>query len=157
MRTFSDDELREALIKTNGQPTKAADALGVTYTAVYLRVRQNPDMLEIQKAARQKTFHDLSNFQVAAVLAGIVKTPELDDDGDIVKGDDGKPKYREATVSTSLRMEHANRLMSMFKGADGIVDQVQVQTSTDLDLSKLTDEELDLLEKAITKDDEKPD
>ena len=80
---YTDAELKEALIRTNGQPTKAAEALGVTYQSVYGRIRSNPELLEVQKSARQKTFQDLSNFQVGAVLAGIVKSPELDEDGNV--------------------------------------------------------------------------
>ena len=42
--TYSDEQLEEALIKTNGQPSKAAELLSVSYQSVYKRIRRNPEL-----------------------------------------------------------------------------------------------------------------
>lgn len=124
--TYTDEELKQAIIKTNGQPTKAAELLGVTYISVYGRIRKNPDLLEIQKSARQKTFQDLSNFQVAAVLGGLIKTPEFDKEGNIKKDGDGKIIYYDAVVGVNTRLEYASRLMNLLKSDEGIKDQLEI-------------------------------
>ncbi|KUY28033.1 hypothetical protein [Elizabethkingia ursingii] len=152
--SYTDDELKEALIKTNGQPTKAAEMLKVTYISVYGRIRRNPELLDIQKSARQKTFQDLSNFQVTAVLAGIMKTPEFDDEGEIKRTSDGKVVYTEAAIGVQARMEYASRLMTLFKSDEGIKDESVVEVKNALDITKLSDSALDELEKAL-KGDEK--
>lgn len=91
---YTDAELKEALIKSNGQPTVAAKMLGVSYISVYGRIRKNKDLLEVQKSARQKTFQDLHNFQIGAVLAGTMKSPEFEEDGSIKKDSEGKHNRR---------------------------------------------------------------
>ena len=126
VETYSDAELKEALLKTNGQPVKAAELLGVTYHSVYGRIRKNPELYEFQKSVRQKTFQDISNFQVAAVLGGIMKTPDFDDKGNIKKDGDGKIIYTEAVVGVNARLEYGSRLMNLFKGDDGIKDQLEI-------------------------------
>ncbi|WP_223559609.1 hypothetical protein [Chryseobacterium lathyri] len=152
--TYTDEELKDALIKTSGQPTKAADMLGVTYISVYGRIRKNPELLDIQKSARQKTFQDISNFQVAAVLAGIVKSPEFDDEGSIKKDENGKVVYMDAVVGVNARMEYASRLMTLFKSDEGIKDETDVNIKTAVDTSKLSDDTLNDLMAAL-KNDEK--
>ena len=99
---YTDAELREALIRSNGQPTKAAELLGVTYISVYGRIRKNHELLEVQKSARQKTFQDLSNFQITAVLAGVMKSPEFDKDGNVIKDESGKIQYYDAVVGLTI-------------------------------------------------------
>lgn len=151
---YTDEELREALIATNGQPTKAAEALEVTYQSVYGRIRRNSDLLDIQKSARQKTFQDISNFQVAAVLAGIVKSPEFDDEGYVKRDENGKIVYMDAAVGVNARMEYASRLMTLFKSDEGIKDETDVNIKTAVDTSKLSDDTLNDLMAAL-KNDEK--
>lgn len=151
---YTDAELKEALIRTNGQPTKAAEALGVTYQSVYGRIRSNPELLDVQKSARQKTFQDLSNFQVGAVLAGIVKSPELDEDGNVKRDEDGKIVYTDSVVGVNARMEYASRLMTLFKSDEGIKEETDVNIKTALDTSKLSDSALDEIIEALKKNNE---
>lgn len=151
---YTDAELKEALIKTNGQPTKAAEALGVTYQSVYGRIRSNPELLDVQKSARQKTFQDLSNFQVGAVLAGIVKSPELDEDGNVKRDEEGKIIYKDSAVGVNARMEYASRLMTLFKSDEGIKEETDVNIKTALDTSKLSDSALDEIIEALKKNNE---
>lgn len=152
--TYSDEQLEEALLKTNGQPSKAADLLGVSYHSVYKRIRRNPDLLDFQKSTRQKTFQDISNFQVAAVLAGIVKSPEFDDEGSIKRDENGKVVYMDAVVGVNARMEYASRLMTLFKSDEGIKEETDVNIKTAIDTSKLSDDTLNDLMAAL-KNDEK--
>lgn len=149
---YTDAELKEALIRTNGQPTKAAEALGVTYQSVYGRIRSNPELLDVQKSARQKTFQDLSNFQVGAVLAGIVKSPEFDEDGNVKRDEDGKIIYTDSAVGVNARMEYASRLMTLFKSDEGIKEETDVNIKTALDTSKLSDSALDEIIEALKND-----
>lgn len=151
---YTDAELKEALIRTNGQPTKAAEALGVTYQSVYGRIRSNPELLDVQKSARQKTFQDLSNFQVGAVLAGIVKSPEIDEDGNVKRDKDGKIVYTDSAVGVNARMEYASRLMTLFKSDEGIKEETDVNIKTALDTSKLSDSALDEIIEALKKNNE---
>ncbi|CAI9673405.1 MULTISPECIES: hypothetical protein [Elizabethkingia] len=152
--SYTDDQLKEALIKSNGQPTVAAKILDVTYISVYGRIRRNPELLDIQKSARQKTFQDLHNFQIGAVLGGTMKTPEFDEEGSIKKDEDGKVVYYDAVVGVNTRMEYASRLMTLFKSDEGIKDESVVEVKNALDITKLSDSALDELEKAL-KGDEK--
>lgn len=152
--SYTDDQLKEALIKSNGQPTVAAKILDVTYISVYGRIRRNPELLDIQKSARQKTFQDLHNFQIRAVLGGTMKTPEFDEEGSIKKDEDGKVVYYDAVVGVNTRMEYASRLMTLFKSDEGIKDESVVEVKNALDITKLSDSALDELEKAL-KGDEK--
>ena len=149
---YTDAELKEALIRTNGQPTKAAEALGVTYQSVYGRIRSNPELLDVQKSARQKTFQDLSNFQVGAVLAGIVKSPEFDEDGNVKRDEDGKIIYTDSAVGVNARMEYASRLMTLFKSDEGIKEETDINIKTALDTSKLSDSALDEIIEALKND-----
>ncbi|HAY3504293.1 TPA: hypothetical protein JRX02_002919 [Elizabethkingia anophelis] len=152
--SYTDDQLKEALIKSNGQPTVAAKILDVTYISVYGRIRRNPELLDIQKSARQKTFQDLHNFQIGAVLGGTMKTPEFDEEGSIKKDEDGKVVYYDAVVGVNTRMEYASRLMTLFKSDEGIKDESVVEVKNAWDITKLSDSALDELEKAL-KGDEK--
>ena len=153
--SYSDEELKEALIKSNGQPTVAAKMLDVTYISVYGRIRKNPELLDIQKSARQKTFQDLHNFQIGAVLAGTMKSPEFDEDGNIKVDDNGKVVYHDAAVGVNARMEYASRLMTLFKSDEGIKDEVDVNVKNTLDTSALSDSALNELEAALKKANEK--
>ena len=152
--TYSDEQLEEALIKTNGQPSKAADLLSVSYQSVYKRIRRNPELLDFQRSTRQKTFQDISNFQVAAVLAGIVKTPEVYEDGSVRRDENGKVEYRDAIVGINARLEYGSRLMTLFKSDEGIKEEADVNIKTAVDTSKLSDDTLNDLMAAL-KNDEK--
>lgn len=149
---YTDEELKEALIKSNGQPTVAAKMLDVTYISVYGRIRKNPELLDIQKSARQKTFQDLHNFQIGAVLAGTMKSPEFDEDGNIVVDENGKVVYYDAVVGVNARMEYASRLMTLFKSDEGIKEETDVNIKTALDTSKLSDSALDEIAAALKND-----
>lgn len=152
--SYTDEELREALIKSNGQPTVAAKMLDVTYISVYGRIRKNPELLDVQKSARQKTFQDLHNFQIGAVLGGTMKAPEFDEEGSVKKDEDGKIMYYDAVVGVNARMEYASRLMTLFKSDEGIKDETDVNIKTVVDTSKLSDDTLNDLMAAL-KNDEK--
>lgn len=151
---YTDAELKEALIKSNGQPTVAAKMLGVSYISVYGRIRKNKDLLEVQKSARQKTFQDLHNFQIGAVLAGTMKSPEFEEDGSIKKDSEGKIIYYDAAVGVNTRMEYASRLMTLFKSDEGIKDEIDMNLKSAIDTTKLSDDTLDDLMAAL-KNDEK--
>ncbi|MDQ8748379.1 hypothetical protein [Elizabethkingia miricola] len=152
--SYTDEQLKEALIKTNGQPTKAAEMLKVTYISVYGRIRRNPDLLDVQKSARQKIFQDLNNFTISAVLAGVMKSPKRDDEGEIMRNADGSIIYEDAVVGVGSRMEYASRLMNLFKSDEGIKDESVVEVKNTLDVTKLSDSALDELEKALKGDEE---
>ena len=151
---YTDAELKEALIKSNGQPTVAAKMLGVSYISVYGRIRKNKDLLDVQKSARQKTFQDLHNFQIGAVLAGTMKSPEFEEDGSIKKDSEGKIIYYDAAVGVNTRMEYASRLMTLFKSDEGIKDEIDMNLKSAIDTTKLSDDTLDDLMAAL-KNDEK--
>lgn len=148
---YTDAELKEALIKSNGQPTVAAKMLGVSYISVYGRIRKNKDLLDVQKSARQKTFQDLHNFQIGAVLAGTMKSPEFEEDGSIKKDSEGKIIYYDAAVGVNTRMEYASRLMTLFKSDEGIKDEIVIDTKNEIDYSKLSDSALDEIITALKK------
>lgn len=145
---YSDEELKEALIKHNGQPTKAATELKVSYISVYGRIRKNPELIEVQKSSRQKTFQDLSNFQVSAVLGGIMKVPAFDEEGAPQKDDAGNQIYKDASVGVAQRLEYSSRLMGLFKSDEGIKETVVVE-SGGIDLSGLSDGALAELMRAV--------
>lgn len=153
--TFSDEQIEELLIKHNGQPTKVAADLEVSYVQVWRRIRANPKLYEVQQSNRQKTFQDISNFQVAAVLAGIIKSPELDDEGDIKRDSEGRVVYTDAVVGVNARMEYASRLMTLFKSDEGIKEESDLNIKTDLDTSKLSDSALEEIAAALKKNNEK--
>ena len=75
---YTDEELKQALIKANGQPTKAAEILGVTYASVYGRIRKNPELEIVQKAYRARTFNDVSNLVSAIAIIGVIREPLTD-------------------------------------------------------------------------------
>lgn len=121
---FTDEELREALIRCNGQPTKAAELLEVDYSTVYLRVRKNPELLEVQKASRAKTFNDLNNVALGIALAGVISEPVTDDDGNVVE-----KEFKRSMVDYRTRVGVIQNLMSLFKGDEGIKDEVEITHS----------------------------
>lgn len=132
---YTDEELKQALIKTNGQPTKAAEMLGVDYSGVYRRIRKNPELLEVQKAYRARTFQDLANLTNAVALMGIIKEPLINSNGEVEKDENGKIIYIEKNVDYRTRLDMATRMMNMFKSEDGITDKLDI-TSNGKDINQ---------------------
>ena len=126
---YTNEELKKALIEANGQPTKAAEILGVTYVSVHGRIRKNPELLEVQKAYRARTFQDLANLTNAVALMGIIREPSIDKDGEIEKDENGKVIYIERNVDYRTRLDMASRMMNMLKSDDGITDKLDLTTN----------------------------
>lgn len=132
---YTDEELKEALIRSNGQPTKAAELLGVDYSGVYRRIRKNPELYEIQKASRAKTFNDVANTMVFMAMAGIIKEPITDENGSVIKGE-----FREVVVDYKTRLSAMQSIMQTFKSDEGIKEEIIVENKNSFDYSKLSDE-----------------
>lgn len=132
---YTDEELKEALIKSNGQPTKAAEILGVDYSGLYRRVRKNPELLEIQKAHRARTFNDLNNLTNAVALMGIIREPLVNANGEIEKDEKGKPIYIEKVVDYRTRLDMATRMMNMLKSEEGITEQIEITTKGSINIT----------------------
>lgn len=130
-----DEDIKNALIETNGQPTKAAEMLGVTYPHLYVRIRKNPELLEVQKMYRAKTFQNISNFALQVVLTGVIQEPELDKEGKIIEGSFVKSK-----VDYRTRISMIPNMMQTFKSDEGIKEEIIVENKNSFDYSKLSDE-----------------
>lgn len=126
---YTDEELKQALIKSNGQPTKTAEILGVDYSGVYRRIRKNPELLEVQKAYRARTFQDLANLTNAVALMGIIREPIVGEDGEVQKDESGKIIYTEKSVDYRTRLDMASRMMNMLKSDDGITDKLDITSN----------------------------
>jgi bacterial regulatory protein, fis family len=124
---YTDEELKQALIKANGQPTKAAEMLGVDYSGVYRRIRKNPELEMVQKAYRARTFNDVSNLVSVIAIMGVIREPLTDEDGTVIPN-----KFREVPVDYRTRMTAMQTVLSTFKTDDGIKDEVSVQGSIDI-------------------------
>ena len=124
---YTDEELKQALIKANGQPTKAAEMLGVDYSGVYRRIRKNPELEIVQKAYRARTFNDVSNLVSVIAIMGVIREPLTDEDGTVIPN-----KFREVPVDYRTRMTAMQTVLSTFKAEDGIKDEVSVQGSIDI-------------------------
>ena len=124
---YTDEELKQALIKANGQPTKAAELLGVDYSGVYRRIRKNPELEMVQKAYRARTFNDVSNLVSVIAIMGVIREPLTDEDGTVIPN-----KFREVPVDYRTRMTAMQTVLSTFKTDDGIRDEVAVQGSIDI-------------------------
>ena len=124
---YTDEELKKALIKANGQPTKAAEMLGVDYSGVYRRIRKNPELEMVQKAYRARTFNDVSNLVSVIAIMGVIREPLTDEDGTVIPN-----KFREVPVDYRTRMTAMQTVLSTFKTDDGIKDEVAVQGSIDI-------------------------
>jgi hypothetical protein len=124
---YTDEELKQALIKANGQPTKAAEMLGVDYSGVYRRIRKNPELEIVQKAYRARTFNDVSNLVSVIAIMGVIREPLTDEDGTVIPN-----KFREVPVDYRTRMTAMQTVLSTFKTDDGIKDEVSVQGSIDI-------------------------
>lgn len=143
-KKISDEEIEEALILTGGQPTKVAELLGVDYVTVWRRIRQNTDLLDVQKAYRGKTFNDMSNLSTVVAMAGIIKEPKVDPEtGEVIKGE-----FIEKKVDYRTRLGLIQNMMSMLKADEGIKDHLVIENDG-VDLTKVSDETLADLQKAM--------
>ena len=124
---YTDEELKQALIKANGQPTKAAEMLGVDYSGVYRRIRKNPELEIVQKAYRARTFNDVSNLVSVIAIMGVIREPLTDEEGTVIPN-----QFREVPVDYRTRMTAMQTVLSTFKTDDGIRDEVAVQGSIDI-------------------------
>lgn len=124
---YTDEELKQALIKANGQPTKAAEILGVTYPSVYGRIRKNPELETVQKAYRARTFNDVSNLVSAIAIIGVIREPLTDEEGTVIPN-----QFREVVVDQKTRMTAMQTVLSTFKTDEGIKEEVSVQGSIDI-------------------------
>ena len=124
---YTDEERKQALIKANGQPTKAAEILGVTYPSVYGRIRKNPELEIVQKAYRARTFNDVSNLVSAIAIIGVIREPLTDEEGTVIPN-----QFREVVVDQKTRMTAMQTVLSTFKTDDGIKEEVSVQGSIDI-------------------------
>ena len=125
---YTDEELKQALIKANGQPTKAAEILGVTYPSVYGRIRKNPELEIVQKAYRARTFNDVSNLVSVIAIMGVIREPLTDEEGTVIPN-----QFREVPVDYKTRMTAMQTVLSTFKTDEGIKEEVSVQGSIDID------------------------
>lgn len=121
---ITDDEIKNALIEANGQPTKAAEILEVTYPHLYTRIRKNPELLEVQKAYRARTFQTVSNVALTAFLTGVMTEPETDDEGNIIEG-----QTRKIKIDHRTRLSLIPNLMQTFKSEDGISDKLDITSN----------------------------
>lgn len=142
--TFTDAELAEALEKAHGQPTKAAEILGVKYVTVWRRIRDNPELAELKAAYRAKVFQDLHNLTTVMALAGVVREPRVDKETNEVIPNE----FLNRRVDYKTRQATALSLLNLFKGDEGIKDNLVVEQSP-LDFSKLSDAALDELQNAL--------
>lgn len=124
---YTDEELKQALIKANGQPTKAAEILGVTYPSVYGRIRKNPELEMVQKAYRARTFNDVSNLVSVIAIMGVIREPLTDEEGTVIPN-----QFREVPVDYKTRMTAMQTVLSTFKTDEGIKEEVSVQGSIDI-------------------------
>ena len=132
---YTNEELKSALIEANGQPTKAAEILGVTYVSVYGRVRKNPELLEVQKAYRARTFNNVSNLTLTAFLTGVMKSPVVDEEGEIKKDEKGRIIYKDVYVDTRTRLSLAPNLMQIFKADEGIKEEIEITTKGSINIA----------------------
>ena len=124
---YTDEELKQALIKANGQPTKAAEILGVTYPSVYGRIRKNPELEIVQKAYRARTFNDVSNLVSVIAIMGVIREPLTEEEGTVIPN-----QFREVPVDYKTRMTAMQTVLSTFKTDEGIKEEVSVQGSIDI-------------------------
>ena len=124
---YTDEELKQALIKANGQPTKADEILGVTYPSVYGRIRKNPELEIVQKAYRARTFNDVSNLVSVIAIMGVIREPLTDEEGTVIPN-----QFREVPVDYKTRMTAMQTVLSTFKTDEGIKEEVSVQGSIDI-------------------------
>ena len=146
---YTDEELKQALIKANGQPTKAAEILGVTYPSVYGRIRKNPELEIVQKAYRARTFNDVSNLVSVIAIMGVIREPLTDEDGTVIPN-----QFREVPVDYKTRMTAMQTVLSTFKTDEGITDKLDLTTAGNPLSSNINIEIIDKREQVRTDDDD---
>ena len=146
---YTDEELKQALIKANGQPTKAAEILGVTYASVYGRIRKNPELEIVQKAYRARTFNDVSNLVSAIAIIGVIREPLTDEEGTVIPN-----QFREVPVDCKTRMTAMQTVLSTFKTDEGITDKLDLTTAGNPLSSNINIEIIDRREQVRTDDDD---
>ena len=118
--TFTNEELKKALIKTGGKPVKAAEMLGVEYFTVWTRIRNNPELLEVQKSARAKKFNEYTDILDLVAKTGYIQRSVIDENGKVTA------KVELVPVDERTRIDTVNRLATMYKADEGIADEVNV-------------------------------
>lgn len=117
------EDIRTALEATNGQPVAAAKRLNVDYSSLWRRIRSEPELMEIQKAARSRAFQELENITTFAARTGYMQKTILDADGKLTNQIELVP------IDERTRVDLAFRLMNLFKADAGIVDEVSINAS----------------------------
>lgn len=146
---YTDEELKQALIKANGQPTKAAEILSVTYASVYGRIRKNPELEMVQKAYRARTFNDVSNLVSVIAIMGVIREPLTDENGTVIPN-----QFREVPVDYKTRMTAMQTVLSTFKTDEGITDKLDLTTAGNPLSSNINIEIIDKREQVRTDDDD---
>jgi len=146
---YTDEELKQALIKANGQPVKASEILGVTYSSVYGRIRKNPELEIVQKAYRARTFNDVSNLVSVIAIMGVIREPLTDENGTVIPN-----QFREVPVDYKTRMTAMQTVLSTFKTDEGITDKLDLTTAGNPLSSNINIEIIDKREQVRTDDDD---
>lgn len=135
IEAYTDEEIKEALIKAEGQPVVASKILNADYSHIYRRIRKNPELLEIQKAYRARTFQNVSNLTLTTFLTGVMKSPAVDEEGEIIKDEKGRIIYKDVYVDTRTRLGLAPNLMQTFKSDEGIKEEIEITTKGSINIS----------------------
>ena len=146
---YTDEELKQALIQANGQPVKASEILGVTYSSVYGRIRKNPELGIVQKAYRARTFNDVSNLVSVIAIMGVIREPLTDENGTVIPN-----QFREVPVDYKTRMTAMQTVLSTFKTDEGITDKLDLTTAGNPLSSNINIEIIDKREQVRTDDDD---
>lgn len=102
----------------------------MSYVSVYGRVRKNPELLEVQKAYRARTFNSVSNVALTTFLTGVMTEPETDEEGNIIEG-----KFKKIKVDHRTRLSLVPNLMATFKADEGIRDELEITTKGSINIS----------------------
>ena len=135
IEAYTDEEIKEALIKAEGQPVVASKILNADYSHIYRRIRKNPELLEIQKAYRARTFQNVSNLTLTTFLTGVMKSPAVDEEGEIIKDEKGRIIYKDVYVDTRTRLGLVPNLMQTFKSDEGIKEEIEITTKGSINIS----------------------
>lgn len=127
---ITDKQIEQALIEASGHPTHAAKALNVSYPALFKRIRRNPDLANIQKATRSKTFIELTHLTEFAIKTGYMRKHVLDHNGNMTN------ETILVEIDDRTRMDAAFKMMAMFKGDEDIVDTIKVVGNGTVDIDK---------------------
>lgn len=126
-QVITDDEILQALKEANGKPTLAARKLGVTYHAIYLRIKNSKELQEVQKSCRPRVFHDMMVIAEEAVRTGYMRKIVIDERGNPTNVAEFVP------VDEKTRLDGAFRLMQMFKPEEQILDlEFDLKSSVDI-------------------------